>query len=83
MAGLAHGCVIVTTTPQSPLPELVDGRDLRYVPPEDAKAAAHAIGQLRGDSRLRYLLGKNARLQSEQFTWSAIAQQHGDHYLAL
>lgn len=83
MAGLAHGCAIVTTQPQNPLPELVDGRDLRYVPPEDAKAAAYAIGQLMGESSLRQRLGQNARRQSEQFTWAAIARQHYDHYAAL
>lgn len=83
MAGLAHGCATVTTTPQSPLPELMDGRDLIYVPPEDAKAAAHTIGRLLDDPTARQRLGQNARRQCEQFTWSAIAQQHADHYLAL
>lgn len=80
MAGLAHGCAIVTTTPQSPLPELVDGRDLLYVPPEDAQAATQAIHQIIQQPTLRAALVTNARRQSEQFTWTAIAQQHVAHY---
>lgn len=80
MAGLAHGCAIVTTTPQSPLPELVAGRDLLYVPPEDVTAATHAIGQLLRDPAYRQRLGQHARRQSMHFTWAAIAAQHFEYY---
>lgn len=83
MAGLAHGCAIVTTTPQSPLPELVDGRDLRYVPPENPQAAAHVIAQLAATPSLRHALGTGARTQSQQFTWSAIAAHHYQAYTTL
>ena len=40
MAGLGQGCVLVTTQPQAPLPELLDGRDLLYVPPADTPHGA-------------------------------------------
>jgi len=80
MAGLAHGCAIVTTAPQSPLPELVNGRDLLYVPPGDAQAAASAIRQVMQQPTLRTQLATNAQRQSEQFTWATIAQQHRAHY---
>jgi len=80
MAGLAHSCAIITTTPQSPLPELVHGRDLLYVPPEDAKAAAQAIVQVMQQPTLHARLTANARRQSEQFTWTTIAQQHVAYY---
>lgn len=83
MAGLAHGCAIVTTTPQSPLPELVDGRDLRYVPPEDPQTAAQVIAQLAVTPSLRHALGASARTQSQQFTWSAIAAHHCQAYTTL
>ena len=83
MAGLAHGCAIVTTTPQSPLPELVDGRDLCFVPPEDPQAAAHTIAHLAATPALRQALGVSAREQSQQFTWSAIAAHHHQAYTTL
>lgn len=80
MAGLAHGCAIVTTTPQSPLPELVDGRDLLYVPPEEPQVAANAIRRLVNEPHLRQTLQAGARQQSHLFTWSAIAAQHIEAY---
>lgn len=76
MAGLAHGCAIVTTTPQSPLPELVDGRDLLYIPPEEPQLAANAIQRLVNEPHLHQTLQAGARHQSQLFTWSAIAAQH-------
>lgn len=76
MAGLAHGCAIVTTTPLTPLPELVEGRDLLYVPPEEPHLAATAIARLANNPPLRQTLQTNARRQSEQFTWPTIAAQH-------
>lgn len=80
MAGLAHGCAIVTTTPQSPLPELVDGRDLLYVPPEEPHLAANAIIRLVNTPMLRQTIQAGARRQSQLFTWSAIAERHLQAY---
>lgn len=80
MAGLAHGCAIVTTTPQSPLPELVDERDLCYVPPEEPKRAAAVITGLVNEPHRLETLRANARQQSQQFTWPTIAQQHLELY---
>ena len=80
MAGLAHGCAIVTTLPQGPLPELVDGRDLLYVPPDDAPAAAAALVRLATDEALCQRLRDGARRQSRHFTWAAIAQTHLRYY---
>ena len=82
MAGLAHGCAIVTTTPQSPLPELIDGRDLLYVPPEEPHLAANAILRLTQAPELRQAIQTGARRQSQLFTWSAIAAQHLQAYAA-
>ena len=82
MAGLAHGCAIVTTTPQSPLPELVDGRDLFYVPPEAPELAANAVLRLANEPDLRQALQASARRQSQLFTWSTIANQHLRAYAA-
>lgn len=80
MAGLANGCAVVTTTPQAPLPELQEGRDLLYVPPEDDAALAAAVLRLAGDARLRRVLGENARQRSTLFTWEAIARAHLQEY---
>lgn len=82
MAGLAHGCAIVTTTPQSPLPELVDGRDLLYVPPEAPQLAASAIIRLVNEPQLRQTIQSGARRQSQLFTWATIADQHLQAYAA-
>jgi glycosyltransferase involved in cell wall biosynthesis len=76
MAGLANGCAIVTTTPRSPLPELVDGRDLLYVPAGDAEAAAGAILRLAHAPEWIAELQRNARARSQLFTWERIARQH-------
>jgi glycosyltransferase involved in cell wall biosynthesis len=76
MAGLANGCAIVTTTPQGPLPELVDGRDLLYVTPEDEKALANAALRIANDPALATRLRTNARERSKLFAWDAIAHEH-------
>lgn len=80
MAGLANGCAIVTTRPQAPLPELVHGRDVLYVPPEDPQAAAQAVLQIADDPALAQRLRAQARLRSRSFAWSAIAAAHRPLY---
>jgi glycosyltransferase involved in cell wall biosynthesis len=76
MAGLANGCAIVTTTPEDPLPELMNGENLLTVPPEDPAAAAAAVMQIADDPALAQRLRTNARLFSQRFRWEAIAAQH-------
>jgi glycosyltransferase involved in cell wall biosynthesis len=76
LAGLAHGCAIVTTTPQETLTELVDGRDLLYVAPRDALAAAQAVRRIADDDELAARLRTHAYAQSHLFTWERIAQEH-------
>lgn len=76
MAGLANGCAIVTTTPASPMPELVDGRDLLLVPPENEQALAAAVERIATDPVLASRLRANARARSTQFGWESIAQAH-------
>lgn len=80
MAGLAHGCALVTTTPQAPLPELAAGRDLLYVPPDDAQAAAEAVLRLACDPALAARLRAGARAASAAFTWEQIAAEHARLY---
>lgn len=80
MAGLANGCAIVTTTPAAPLPELVDGRDLLFVPPGDAAAAADAVRTLLSDPLRAAGLRDAARERSALFAWPAIARRHLELY---
>ena len=81
MAGLAHGCAIVTTTPRAPIPELVAGRDLVYVPPGDVDAAAAAVRDLiRNPSQLA-TLRQNALAASAAFSWQVIAEAHERFFL--
>lgn len=82
MAGLAHGCAIITTTPNAPIPELVEGRDLLYVPSGDIDAAAAAVLRLMRDPALMATLRQNARAASAAFTWEGIAEAHERLYLA-
>lgn len=76
MAGLANGCVIITTSPRGPLPELQDGRDLLLVAPEDAQAASLAIQRVAADAALAARLSTHARVAGRQFEWTEIARQH-------
>jgi glycosyltransferase involved in cell wall biosynthesis len=83
MAALANGCAIVTTTPQTPLPELQHERDLLYVKAGDAPAMAAAVLRLAGDDRLRTTVQTNARRASRQFGWEEIARRHLELYAAV
>lgn len=80
MAGLANGCAVVTTTPQMPLPELVDEREVLYVAPENDVALAKVISRLLDSPWLADRLRANARKQSQLFTWSSIARRHVECY---
>ncbi|MCB0107079.1 MAG: glycosyltransferase family 4 protein [Caldilineaceae bacterium] len=80
MAGLAHGCAIVTTTPQGPLSELTDGQEVLFISPENPIAAADAVARLAENPTLRQILGQRAQQKSLQFTWDAIAQSHLHNY---
>jgi glycosyltransferase involved in cell wall biosynthesis len=76
MAGLANGCAIVTTTPQSPLSELEDGRDLLFAPAGDIAALAAAVQRIANDPALATMLRDHARARSHLFTWPEIARAH-------
>lgn len=82
MAGLANGCAIITTQPQHPVPELVEGRDLIYVPPGNPAALAAAAASLAANPEQVAQLRAAARTSSAQFRWSAIAQTHQSLYRA-
>jgi glycosyltransferase involved in cell wall biosynthesis len=75
MAGLAHGCAIISTVPQVPLPDVVEGQHVRLVPAADPAALAGAMRQLAADAGLRARLGQGAAQLSQLFGWESIARQ--------
>ena len=80
MAGLANGCALVTTHPQSPVTELVDERDALLVPAGDAVAAAAAVERIAAAPALAAELRRHARLLAASFGWNAIARRHLELY---
>jgi glycosyltransferase involved in cell wall biosynthesis len=83
MAGLAHGCPIITSTPALPLPELHHGDQVYLVPPEQPEALGEAIRTLAEAPQLRARLSHFARQLAEQFTWTRIAQRTADFFLEV
>jgi len=76
MAGLANGCALVTTTPQHPLPELVEGRDVLFAPAGDVLALSAAVRRVADDPALAATLRQQARRRSHLFAWPEIARAH-------
>ena len=76
MAGLVNGCAIVTTRPQTPLPDFQDGRDWLIVPPNDADTTAQAVLRIADNPTLATHLRANARLRSRLYNWESIAASH-------
>jgi glycosyltransferase involved in cell wall biosynthesis len=83
MAAIAHGCAIITTEPQVPLPELQDGVNVRLIPPDSPDAMAAAIRTLAADPDLRSRLQANARSLSGCFTWEQIAAKTAAFFVEL
>ena len=61
MAGLVNGCGIVTTTPQSPLPDLREGVEWLTVPADDPDATAQVVARIADEPVLAEKLRANAR----------------------
>lgn len=80
LAALAHGCPVVTTTPQEADQLLIDGQSVVLVRPGDAGALAQAIRRLAGDLPLRRRLGVQAQRVAAHFSWPAIAARHEQLY---
>ncbi len=80
MAGLANGCAIVATHPQTPTPELEPDSDLLLVPPRDSLTTAAAVMRIAEDARLATNLRANARQAARQFHWDVISARHLEIY---
>lgn len=81
LAALTQGCAIVATTPQGALPEIVNGRDVLFVPIGDADATIDAIRSIVYDPALKAELGQNALAASDNFAWRRIASAHERFFL--
>jgi glycosyltransferase involved in cell wall biosynthesis len=75
LAALAHGRAVITTQPRERLSELIDGVNMRLVPPESAPAIALAVTELLAAPELRARLEQGACELAASFTWDVIASR--------
>lgn len=75
MAGLAHGCPILTTTPKVPHPEIQDGQNVALIPPDNPTALCAALLRLIADPTRRAALGQGAQTLAQSFRWDQIASE--------
>ncbi len=80
MAGITHGCVIITTTPAVPIPELHDGVNVRLIPARSPDQLVAAVRELAENSALREQLQANALKLANGFTWDQIASRTAAFY---
>jgi glycosyltransferase involved in cell wall biosynthesis len=78
---MACGAPVIATTAGA-FPEVIeDGVSGLLVPPRSAEALADAIERVRGDSYLRYKLGREARRRiNEHFSWRETAARTQELY---
>ena len=75
LAALAHGRAVITTQSREAMPELVDGLNIRLVPPESAPAIVLAVTELLDAPQLRARLEQGARELAASFSWDLIASR--------
>jgi glycosyltransferase involved in cell wall biosynthesis len=72
---MQHGRAIVSTVPALPTPEFEDGRNILFVPSDDAKALSEAILTLALDLDAQKRFGAAAAELAMRFSWPYIAAQ--------
>ncbi len=82
-AALAHGCAIVTTTPQDEMLQLRDDENVVLFPPDDPAALTEAIHRLWRDPEARARLGRGAVALAQEFSWDAIAARTAAFFATL
>ncbi len=85
LAALAHGCPLITTTPDDPATAeaLADGRVALLAPPGDAAALGATLARLAAAPSLRAELAAAGRRAAAPFAWSEIARRHAQIYGAF
>ncbi len=82
-AALAHGNAIVTTNPQTPIPQMRDSEQVLLIPPEDTAALVNAVQTLWTDTALRQRLSEAATTLAQEFSWDHIAAQTAQFFDTL
>ena len=80
MAALAHGCAIISTEPERPVPQLIHGENIWLIPPDDPQALAAAVRHLQKRPELRTKLGVAAQKTGELFGWGSISEETARFY---
>lgn len=83
MAVLAHGRPLITTYPQTPIPDIEQGKQMLLTEPDDVLGLVDAIQQLLVDNQQRQQLGQGGQKLAENFTWDKIAEQTAVFYKTL
>lgn len=83
MAGLVHGCCVVSTTSGVPSAYLRDGENVSLVPPRDPRALARRLDELLGDPAAARRIGTAARRLAERFAWPVIARETREVYRSV
>jgi len=80
MAALAHGLPIISTQPTIQVKELIEGKNIVLVPPDNVGALAARIQELASSEGLRHRLGKGALALAQDFSWEKIAKRTLEAY---
>lgn len=80
MAGLSHGCCVVSTTAPLPSAYLRDDDNISLVPPRDPRALAARLDRLLSNPRAAARIGAGARQLAERFSWAVIARETREVY---
>lgn len=83
MAGLSHGCCVVSTVSRVSSAYLRDGDNVSLVPPRNTGALANRLDSLLRDPGCVARIGGAAKGLAERFTWDAIARQTRDAYRSV
>ena len=75
MTAFALGMPVITTD-LAPNPMLVDGENVKLVPPNNSKALSDAIKNFREESTVRQKLSAGAKALSKEFSWERIAARY-------
>jgi glycosyltransferase involved in cell wall biosynthesis len=76
----AHGLPVVATRPDTPEPELAEGRLVRLVERRDVPGLAAALLGLLADATERARLAEAGRAYTRHLSWSVIAERHVEVY---
>jgi glycosyltransferase involved in cell wall biosynthesis len=88
ITALAHGVPVITThapagMSQDPLPELIDGKHVLLVEPEQPDQLVNAVLRLQQSPEICLRLARNGQALTDVFSWERIVAQHEALYDAI